>query len=355
MRALVLTSCALVACTAPTQIVGTISTTKTPTVISTGPDCEDPLLHSEWVGDVGAPDVATFCEGYCTRTITGDLVLSQSMKTDLSPLSCLTEIDGTLGLYGNEALTSLAGLDSLVRVGGDINIWGSPLTDLSGLEALESIGGTLQLSSLSELLSLSALGRLESIGLDLSIRNIERLSSLEGLENIERIEQMLYIDDDDGLTSLTGLESLEHIGTDALINGNDELTSLTGLSALEFVGETLSLYNNDGLLTLSGLEALERVEETVAIHGNDNLSSLTGLEGLRYIGSLEIGAQPPVWLHPDSLPGNAVLNDATALYGLLEVQTDIAIDDNPMLTPEAIQALIDEIDTIGGDVFLFDN
>lgn len=296
-----------------------------------GPDCSKDLEpQALWDADLAVADLATFCEGYCARSITGSLELFQTEIEDLAPLACLTEIGGTLGLYGNESLTSLSGLRSLSRIGGNVVIWGSPISDLSGLDLLEVVDGDVTLSSLDDLQSLSGLGSLAQIGGSLSVST------------------------NPSLVSLSGPGRLERVGRDLLVVDNASLVEISGLQSLSSIDEELFVFDNDALTSLAGLSGLERVEEGVGIHGNDSLPSFSGLESLSYAGRLEIGARRPVLLHPDNLPGNAALSDVTALYGLAEVHGDIAIADNPELTPEAIDALVAEIEVIGGGVFILD-
>lgn len=55
------------------------------------------------------------------------------------------------------------------------------------------------------------------------------------------------------------------------------------------------------------------------------------------------------------LTSNAVLVDLTPLYSLASVDDDVTIRDNLSLTDAAAQALVDEIDAIGGTVSVSGN
>src|SRR5689334_16258535 len=57
-------------------------------------DCDDTDLIGDWVGDVSGADVPTFCDGYCTRSITGNLQVTDTALTDLRGLSCLSSVGG---------------------------------------------------------------------------------------------------------------------------------------------------------------------------------------------------------------------------------------------------------------------
>ena len=72
------------------------------------------------------------------------------------------------------------------------------------------------------------------------------------------------------------------------------------------------------------------------------LTSLDGLQGLTTVGDVL------------NIERNVVLADVTALYGLQSVW-DVYVMDNVSLTDAAAEALVDEIDVIGGDVWISGN
>lgn len=258
-------------------------------------DCDDTDiagLDGVWEGDLTASAGAGFCDGYCTRSVTGDLVISGSGLRDLDGLACLTSIGGDLVLYHNIALETLSGLERLATVPGDLFIAGNTaLTSLSGLENLTTVGKHLTI----------------------------------GYNNDEDAPYYYY--------------------------SNASLTSLVGLSGLATIGGNLSIYSNEALTSLSGLDSLSVVGGDLRIGysyddddygGNDALTSLDGLETLVSIGGeLFIGYNKP-------------LVDVLALYNLTSV-TDVSILYNPVLTDTAAQALVDEIDSIAGRVTITGN
>src|SRR5690606_16971465 len=88
----------------------------------------------------------------CTQ-ILGDLYISTI--TDLSPLSNLTSVGGSLYIYNNPNLTNLDGLSKLTSVGGGLDISNnSNLTNLDGLSKLTSVGGYLYIAFNSNLTNL---------------------------------------------------------------------------------------------------------------------------------------------------------------------------------------------------------
>jgi surface protein len=106
------------------------------------------------------------CTGDCTydqavasacSLITGDLVISGTGYSSLSGLSGLTQVDGTLSIVGNLALTSLAGLGDLTQVVGPLLVVGNALTSFTGLGSLETVGG-LTIVGNDALANVNALG-----------------------------------------------------------------------------------------------------------------------------------------------------------------------------------------------------
>ncbi len=160
-------------------------------------------------------------------TVVGNLIIEESIPgniTDLTPLSTLTSVGGTLNIRFNTALTSLAGLN-----------------------ALTSVGGILQISSNTGLISLAGLDNLTSLGGDLSIHSNSVLTSLAGLDPLISVSGNLIITDNYGLTSLSGLDALTSVGGYLYIRFNFDLLSLTGLDALTSVGGFLYIFGNSDL------------------------------------------------------------------------------------------------------------
>src|SRR5690606_1517187 len=115
------------------------------------------------VGLYSQAAVNNFATNYANCTeITGNLTISGSDITDLSPLSNLTQIGGVLSIYSNSQLNSLNGLDNLTQ-----------------------IGGVLYISDNSQLTNLDELSNLTSVGADLVIQFNYSLTDISGLQNID--------------------------------------------------------------------------------------------------------------------------------------------------------------------------
>jgi hypothetical protein len=107
--------------------------------------------------------------------VEGYVYISGDGVVDLTPLSSLTYIAEDLRISTDE-LTSLAGLENLVSVGGSVRIGDNmALTSLTALESLISIGGFLHIHD-NPITSLAGLDGLSSVGTDLVIRFNEDLA-----------------------------------------------------------------------------------------------------------------------------------------------------------------------------------
>ena len=143
----------------------------------------------------------------------------------ISALDRLTFIPGDLEIgsfysqnyHGNPLLTSLAGLNNIDSVGGSLNIFRcASLFDLTGLERLKQIGSGLGIGGMwsggNSLQYLSGLDSLVSVGGGLDIVFNSGLQNLHGLEKLVQIGGDLSIYGNDSMTSLSGLVNLTSIG-----------------------------------------------------------------------------------------------------------------------------------------------
>ncbi len=282
-------------------------------------------------------------------TITGNLTIQlfddYSDINDLTPLSTLTSVGGSLLISNCNSLTSLSGLDALKSVSGIIYIGNNiALQSLSGLDALNSVG-SLFLGGNSTLQNLSGLDALTSVGGPLRILSNSALTSLSGLDAITSVDGELLIKGNTTLTEFCSLFSLLNgnglngayavtsnalnptiadilaagaccsdiiLTTQAEVNsfgatnptsvcGNliikkgtsDDITDLSPLSTLTSIGGDLSIGFNQALTSLVGLDGLTSVGANIDIELNQALISLSGLDALTSVGgSLNISYNP---------------------------------------------------------------
>jgi hypothetical protein len=175
------------------------------------------------------------------HNLPGGLAINGDNITNLTGLSHLKSIEGSLSFISNDSLLNYTGLDSLETIGGTLQVgyWEGNefqgLTSFTGLEKLSAIGGSLSIIANESLVSLTGLGRLKSIG---------TLGDLEVVNN-------------NALLSLSGMDSLTVIGQDLHIGGNNLLSDISGLGHITSVGREISVGNNNSLLSLAGLDNID--------------------------------------------------------------------------------------------------
>ena len=141
-------------------------------------------------------EVNAFAVNYpnCTQ-IAGNLQIgstvaaSPSNITDLTPLSNITQVIGTLYIQNNGVLQNLNGLN-INNVGGNLYIGGDyndktnlVLQDISALSSITSVGGWLTIQ-----------------------KNLS-LTNLNGLQNLATVAHDIYINDNDVLTDISVLQN----------------------------------------------------------------------------------------------------------------------------------------------------
>lgn len=207
----------------------------------------------------------------CTE-IGGSLTISGDQITDLTGLSVLTKIKGSLNIIScnsldslsglqnvdsigenlninyNEKLKNLNGLDKLISFGGSFNLQMNPsLKDLHALSNLKSIGGNLMFVKNESLHDLSGLNNLDSIGGNLDFW-MTRLYSFAGLNNLQSINGYIRISENYSLLSLNGLDNIDPSTiTNLTINGNYRLTECNAQSICEYLSNpngVVAIYSN---------------------------------------------------------------------------------------------------------------
>lgn len=288
-------------------------------------------------------DFATDYPG-CTE-ISGDLTIQESVVgniTNLTGLSQLTNIDGSLTistntalsslnglgnitdlgamvLVGNEALNNLNGLGGLTTIDQHFNIVGNPgLTDLTGLSNLTTISGGIQIEVNPDLISLNGLNGLTSLN-NLTISNNGDLTSLAGLNNVTSINGGIGVNGNTDLPNLDGLNGLTSINNDLTIEQNSSLTSLNGLDNLNSIGGPLKILSNSMLTNLSALSNLTTFSGDLNFDNNDAATNLSGLTSITTMTNLII-------IDNDALSSVSGLDNLTTLYSLELNNNDVLTD-----------------------------
>jgi hypothetical protein len=309
-----------------------------------------------------------------TLSIIGNAALTSIATASLE----LTEIDGLI-VRNNNSLTSLQGFDAVSQIPGKISIsenavltslgnmrFGQSidslyvdnnplLQDISAAQNLITIQSDMQLWN-SGLSSLNGFAQLETIGGILSLRNLN-IESLAGLDSLTTITSTFFVLNCSNLLSLEGIGLLTSYGA-LSIYGNPLLTSInlpnSPPSGLEFI----IVGNNELLTDISALSTVQNVSDYVRIANNNSLSNLQGLDGLVTIAGELTVSDNLILTSISALAGvqsvgslfverNTALNQL-GMSAITRVDADISLRDNSELCEQDAQALVDQINAAGG-------
>jgi hypothetical protein len=144
----------------------------------------------------------------------------------------------------------------------NINIWYSSHTiktaeDIAALAGYTEVVGNLVIEN-SNLTSLSGLEALVRVGGGLSIVSNTVMSSLSGLENLTSVGN-LYVQSNAALSNLRGLKNLNSVEKSITITYNSELSNLDGLYYVNLMGDYLNIFSNTNLCTNTAHTFLARM------------------------------------------------------------------------------------------------
>lgn len=287
----------------------------------------------------------------CTD-IEGNVIISGADITNLDGLGVLHSIGGNLRIEQNNSLANLQGLDNLSHINGDLIIgdivWGqypfstgnSLLTSLAGLNSLVFIQGNLKLCGNYSLVTLSGLEHLAHIGGNLQLGGIEfvygfnfgnpLLVNLTGLTRLTAIGGSLFVAGNSNLADLSGLDSLVTTGQHCWFDLNESLTSLHGLDRLTSIGGSLKIRWNIALSDISGLEhiASQSIQELEIIY-NQTLAECSIESICGYLadpgGIVEIFGNFPNCNSPEEVEAAC---DALSVSGVSRVNS-LSLNPNP--------------------------
>jgi hypothetical protein len=173
---------------------------------------------------------------------------------NIDALQVLDSIGEGILIRENSSLTNIMGLNALVYTGGGVDIGLNPqLNSLHGLENLSVVGHELGIWGLGiygndKLTDLSGLDNMLVIKSGLFIQGNNMIEDLNGLQNLTSIGGMLSISDNPALVSIEQLVQLTTIGSSMSIEGNTSLKSLSGLDNVAASSITnLYVRENDSL------------------------------------------------------------------------------------------------------------
>jgi hypothetical protein len=317
------------------------------------------LVGAVYEGDLYVTSSADI-QNFTYLKISGNLTIEGSDLTSLAGLESLLVVGGTLYIGYNNNLASLSGLDNLTVVHGSVSFSGNgALANLYGLDALQKIGGSLSLS-MANISSLEGLSGLAEIGGNLYVSQSYNLASFTGLERLAIIKGNLNINKN-SLTDCTGLSNLE------TISGNLEVVSSTlesfsGLDGLKTIGGNLNIQTG-GVGSMQGLGMLEEIGGDLSFSEASGTENLVGLTSLTTIGgslSVLYSSAPSSFSGLESLEtiGNqlnvqfASLGDPGNLTNLISIGGQMNFRDNGALTTLGNYP---SLTTIGGNLSIIHN
>lgn len=201
--------------------------------------------------------------------ITKSLVLSQGCLPEGITFSTQEQIDDFQTNY-----------PGCTEIEGYVTIEGSDITNLTGLSVITAIGGTLTIGVTENLETLSGLGNLQSIGGNFAIGENSALVNLSGLESLTEISGNLWIFDNNNLMNVSGFDALVSIGETISIYFNPSLDNLSGLSTLNSIGDAIYIDNNDNLGSLAGLDNIDPNSILNLLIINNDLLSTCDVESI---------------------------------------------------------------------------
>ena len=166
--------------------------------------------------------------------IGGDIYMESNLGIDnLDGLQQLDSLHGNFEIYDNPTIQDLTGFENVTYVAGDFILreFQNSLTDLTALSSLQQIDGSLKiyLRGISTLEGLEALG---TIGGNLRVDSTLLLFDLDPLSGLENIGGSLQIEGNESLFSIAGMTSLQGIGGDVSITSNPGLSNCCSLKPL---------------------------------------------------------------------------------------------------------------------------
>ncbi|NQY05430.1 MAG: hypothetical protein HRT68_04280 [Flavobacteriaceae bacterium] len=192
---------------------------------------------SQWAGPFS---FTTTCNG---GAFSGNTTLTTQQEVNDFGAQCYTSVTGNFSINQDpitaDPITSLTPLVNLVTITGSILIYDNPdLSSLAGLSNLSS-AGHLFIKGNTTLTSIQGLNNLTNITSQtggIVIAENPALNSLLGLENITTTNSWLNVRDNAALTSLDGVNNLTTVNDDVFINNNAQLSDLCALTTLFAAG-----------------------------------------------------------------------------------------------------------------------
>ncbi len=270
------------------------------------------------VVDLRITDATNPASVECVERVTGNLTIGPTTTlTDLSILSELREVGGSIELHGNLSLTSLEGLEQLESASWLHVRRNNALGDLHGLDGLTTVSH-ITIANNDALTSLAGLPE----GLSPAVLEIADNDSLERLDGLPvflapgdgsplhvEVENHGLLSDLGGLSTCCSAQPIA-----LLLARNAKLVDLGGLEQFQRFN-ALRLDDNRALASLEGVDAseIDTLELTYNRCETTSIPSLVDFEGLEELTS--VGVMRIEWASSvESFAGLASLVDVSKLY-----------------------------------------
>lgn len=235
-------------------------------------------------------DVEDFVANYPTcNIINGDLIIGDEV-TDLSTLTTIIRVEGTLEIEHSQ-ITDISNFNDLTYIGGDLILRNNrELANINGFSNLEIVGGNFYVYvDQMGLISISGFGMLQNVNGSFSISHSPTLQSISGFENLETVGHFFSIDHNDELLSIPNFNSITTVGfstgTGGLgIGDNRKLLEINGFNSLLSIARNLFISDNTQLRYFDGFQRLERVLRIV-LSRSEFLTEIPDFASLNSIGS----------------------------------------------------------------------
>lgn len=192
---------------------------------------------------------------------------------------------------GDVLLTTQAAVDSLASrypqcqiLDGSLRIFGADIQDLSPLSGLRHIGGSLVIEANPNLYHLNGLDSLRSVAGDLIIQGNAVLNDFWGLNQLETVGGNFTFLGNDGLSRLGEFDNLRSVGAQVDISYNAALRTIETFGNLQQVN-SLSIQSNYALVNIGGIDgAFDKISSLV---GSITLVNNPALMDIRMLAKLK--------------------------------------------------------------------
>ncbi|MCK9460049.1 MAG: DUF1566 domain-containing protein [Proteobacteria bacterium] len=190
-------------------------------------------------------------------------ILNNDVMVSLHGLESITGTDDKIEIMLNDKLSDLNGLGGLLQTPGLFIRENSELHSIQGLANLAAVTDPesgLSIWGNPALASLSGLQSLEEVAGLLTVYNNDSLINLNGLQGLQH-SKGVAIDENGSLTSLEGLASLSTVGGGNLsIRENQALTDISSMDSVTEIQSNINIANNSSLPTCEALAFIQRMQ-----------------------------------------------------------------------------------------------